>query len=192
MKFIQTLLLLLVSSSFCRAQADLLPVDEQGKFIYYELVEDPGTTKEQLGERAALFLKKQKDLKLKTIQGDTTFTATGKLIINKTILVMSHPSGEVLYNFEIEVKNGKFRFWLTNFNFTPYQRDRYGNFVANTNKGTALENHPGKLNAAQWKEYQVQTAKYAAQFAQLFKDYMTAKVDAQAKPKESLVVRKDW
>lgn len=193
MKFTKAFLLLLVSCLFCMAQSDVLPVDERGKFIYYELVEAPGIMKEQLGERAAFFLKKKnKDLKLKTIQGDTSFVAAGKLIINKTLLVMSHPSGEVLYNFQTEVRNGKFRFWLTNFNFIPYQRDRYGNFVTTTSKGTALEDNPGKLNAAQWKEYQVQTAKYAVQFAQSFKDHMAAKMDTQVRPKENLVVRKDW
>ncbi len=175
------------------AQSDMLPIDERGKFIYYELVEAPGVMKEQLGERVAFFLKKQvKDLKVKAIQGDTSFVAAGKLIINKTVLVMSHPSGEVLYHFQTEVRNGKFRFWLTDFNFFPYQRDRYGNFVTTTNRGIALEDNPGKLNAAQWKEYQVQTAKHAAQFAQSFKDYMAAKMDTQVRPKENLVVRKDW
>lgn len=171
----------------------MLPVDEQGKFIYYELVVVKQEGKEVLKERVSQLLKKPfKDVKLKMIQGDTVFMATGKFVISKTLLVMSHPSGEILYNFQTEVKEGKYRFWLTDFQFVPYQRDRYGNFVAGTNKGVPLESNPGKLNVAQWKEYQVQTAKYALQFAKEFKDYMTNKAPQVIPVKEKTVVKKDW
>ena len=37
--------------------------------------------------------------------------------------------------------------------------------MATTTVGTPLEKNPGKLNAAQWKEYQVQTAAYAKDLA---------------------------
>lgn len=170
----------------------VLPVDERGKFIYYEVV-DAKIPKDSLKIRAINYLKKQnKELKYKTAQGDTAFTANGKMIINKTLLVMSHPSGEVLFDFQIEVRDGKYRFWLTDFNFIPYQRDRYGNFVASTSVGTPLENEPGKLNATQWKEYQVQTTKYAKELAAKFKVYMASKAPIVAPPKEKTVVKKEW
>lgn len=184
---------LLLSSSFCMAQNEELLIDEHGKFIYYESVKAKGATKDQLKERLNSFLKKPyKDLKLKTIKGDTVFIAAGKLIINKTVLVMSHPSGEILYHFQAEIKDEKFRFWLTDFSFVPYQRDRYGNFVSVTNKGVPMENDPGKLNEAQWKEYQVQTANYASQFAKHFKEYMANKIPQALASKEKSVVKKDW
>jgi len=174
------------------AQTEALAIDEQGKYIVYELVAAKGISKDQLKERAITFFKiERKDLKLKSNTGDTTFSAAGKLIINKTVLVMSHPSGEVVYHFQSEVKNEKFRFWLTDFSFVPYQRDRYGNFVATTNKGTPLENNPGKLNEAQWKEYRSQTATYAIQFSKEFKNYM---LNTQAKTQSAVkkVVSKEW
>ncbi len=193
MKLITALLFLIISSSFCLAQNKLLPVDEQGKFIYFELVEAKGVPIEVLKERVSSFLKQPyKDLKFKIINGDTAFVASGKFVINKTLLVMSHPSGEVLYHFQAEVKESKFRFWLSDFNFVPYQRDRYGNFVAGTNKGIPLENNPGKLNAAQWKEYQNQAARYAYQFAGDFKAYLAGKMPLVVSAKEKTVVRKEW
>jgi len=193
MKFIRIFFILLASSSFCNAQNGLLPMDERGKFIYYELVEANGMAKEQLKERVSIFFKRPfEDLKLKTIQGDTLFIAIGKLIINKTLLVMSHPSGEILFHFQTELKNDKFRFWLTNFNFIAYQRDRYGNFVASTTKAVPLEDNPGKLNAGQWKEYQIQAAKYATQFAKSFKDHMTSKQLADQVVSEKVLVKKNW
>lgn len=193
MKLIGCFLFLIFSSSFCIAQNEELLRDEHGKLIYYELVEAKGCTKEQLKERVNLFLRKPyKELKLKTIRGDTVFVATGKLIINKTVLVMSHPSGEVLYHFQAEIKDEKFRFWLTNFNFVPYQRDRYGNFVTGGNKGMPLESSMDKLNVAQWKEYQVQTANYVSQFARVFKDYMVGKIGLDIPAQNKIVVKREW
>ncbi|SFH16834.1 DUF4468 domain-containing protein [Pedobacter insulae] len=193
MKFISIFLLLLLSFSFCDAQNELLGVDEQGKFIYYELVEINGMPSAQLSEKVTDFLKKTfKDVKQKEVHGDSSFMAVGKLVINKTVLVMSHPSGEISYHFRAEVKDGKYRFWLSNFNFIPYYRDRYGNFVAATHKGTPLENNPGKLNAVQWREYQIQAAQYAHHFAQSFKDYMIGKTETPNDRLERTIVKKNW
>ena len=195
MKFVSSFICLLCLVGLAKAQKpaeNVLPVDERGKFIYYEVV-NTKTPKDSLKIRTINYLKKQnKDLKYKITQGDTAFIASGKLIINKTLLVMSHPSGEILYNFQVEVRDGKYRFWLTDFNFIPYQRDRYGNFVASTTIGTPLENDPGKLNAAQWKEYQVQTTKYAKELAGKFKVYMASKAPIVTPPAEKTVVKKEW
>lgn len=193
MKFISSLLLFLGVSIIVNAQTEnALPVDERGKFIFYEVVPTK-TSADTLNARALEFIKKQtKELKYKKTQGDTAFIAIGKLVINKTLLVMSHPSGEVLYNFQAEVKNGKYRFWLTDFEFIPYQRDRYGNFVASTTVGIPLENNPGKLNAGEWKEYKAQTAKYTKDFAAKFKNYMSSKAPIVIPPTEKKVVKKEW
>jgi hypothetical protein len=193
MKFTLFFVLFFVCLLKANAQQDqLLPVDEHGKFIYYEVVEAKQISRDSLKISVLDFLhKKNPNLKYKSTKGDTAFIATGKLIISKTLLVMSHPSGEVLFNFQTEVRAGKYRFWLSDFNFIPYQRDRYGNFVANTTTGIPLESGPGKLNVAQWKEYQVQTAAYAKDFAAKFKVAMAYKAD-NAAPAEKKVVRKDW
>lgn len=174
------------------AQSDNLAVDEKGKLIYYEVVELKSATKDVLRSRLDTYLKKQKDLKVRSAVGDSAVAANGKLVINKTLLVMSHPSGEVLYNFNAEVKEGKYRFWLSDFGFIPYQRDRYGNFVPSTHIGTPLESDPGKLNAGQWKEYQLQTAKYAQNFAVKLKQFMANEKPAEIPAPEKKVVSKSW
>lgn len=195
MKFLSSFIFLFSLVSLTKAQKpaeSVLPVDERGKFIYYEVV-NTKTSKDSLNIRAVDYLKKQnKELKYKSAQGDTAFVASGKIVINKTLLVVGHPSGEVLFDFQVEIRDGKYRFWLTDFNFIPYQRDRYGNFVASTSIGTPLENNPGKLNAAQWKEYQVQTTKYAKELAVKFKVHMASKTPIIAPPKEKTVVKKEW
>ncbi|RZK39615.1 MAG: hypothetical protein EOO90_18015 [Pedobacter sp.] len=194
MKLVGVLLGFLLICFLAEAQEFSLPTDERGKFILYELVEAKGLSRIEIGKRAYSFLKDgSKVVKLKSNQGDSVYRATGKFIISKTLLVMSHPSGEIVFNFEAEIRDQKFRFWLTDFNFIPYQRDRYGNFVATTAKGTPLERNPGKLNTGQWKEYQLQTAKFAQQFAIDFREYLLLVDDkAPASPAKKTIVGKVW
>ena len=153
--------------------------DDRGKLIYYEVVTAKDVAKDSLAVRAAAFFKKSaKSLKVKSTSTDSLIHASGKMTINKTALVLSRPSGEVLYNFYAETRDGKYRFWFTDFNFIPYQRDRYGNFVPSTTVGVPLENKPGKLNAAEWAGYIKATTKEANLLASRFKQAMMNKVIA--------------
>lgn len=188
-------LLVLFMPLFSLAQKDKtedeMAKDERGKYIYYEVVDKGITAVDSLNERAKSFLKVKK---LKGInQEQEQLNAQGKFIISKTAFVLAHPSGEVLYHFVFEVKEGKYRFWLTDFVFIPYSRDRYGNFVPSTVKGTALESDPGKLNAGEWASYVSSANKQAAVFAAEFKLYLAAnpKAKAAVKPKKA-VSTKSW
>ncbi|WEK20233.1 MAG: DUF4468 domain-containing protein [Candidatus Pedobacter colombiensis] len=175
MKFL-TLAVLLFFTIVGFAQDKPLSNDDRGKLIYYEVVTIKDVPKDSLSARAALFFKKStKSLKVKSEEGDSVFQAAGKLIINKTALVLSHPSGEVFYNFHVEIRAGKYRFWLTDFNFISYQRDRYGNFVPSTTVGTPLETKPGKLNAAEWGGYLKATTREVNVVAERFKVAMMSK-----------------
>jgi hypothetical protein len=194
MKVILNFFILLVCFTYANAQSESsLPVDERGKLIYYEVVNLKDVSKDSLKTRTLDYIKKNSTLlKFEKIVGDTAFFAIGKMIISKTVLVMSHPSGEIMYDFQVELKQGKYRFWLTNFSFIPYQRDRYGNFVPNTTIGIPLENESGKLNATQWKEYKTQTTAFAKDFAAKFKAYMASKAPVVAPAQEKNVVSKTW
>jgi len=177
------------------AQTETLPLDEQGKMIYYEVVTQQHISVDSLKARAFHFFKisgKADDLKLKASSNDSTMVANGKFVINKTTLVMSHPSGEINYQFWVELKAGKYRFWLTDFNFIPYQRDRYGNFVASTSIGIALETAPTKALTNTWKEYQAQTAKSAKAIAVKFKAAMANQHKGNETVEEKKVVKKEW
>lgn len=193
MKYFLGIVFFLAYSLRLFAQQDqTLPIDENGKFIYYEVVETSQVSKDSLKMRLLYFIKeKNNNLKYKSATGDTSFIATGKLIISKTILVTGHPSGEILFNFQVEIRSGKYRYWLTDFIFIPYHRDRYGNFVASTTVGIPLEKNPGKLNMGQWKEYQIQAATYAKKLGTEFKAAMIEKSELAAK-KVPNIVKKEW
>lgn len=150
----------------------LLSFDERGKYIYYEVVSLKEKTAEELKQRAKAYFKILVAPKIQLSAQDSLWTGKGKFIINKTAFVLTRPAGEVRYQLYLDFKDGKYRFWLTDFSFIPYQRDRYGNFVPATPIGTSLEQKPGKLNAAEWESYLKVTAKEAQLFADKFKRAM--------------------
>ncbi len=192
MKYLSFLFLLVVFSKFSFAQeVAALPKDETGKYTYYEVVNS--TVKEDsLKARVLNFLtKNKKEIKLKSGDGKVIL-ATGKLIIQKSLTVISHPSGEINYQFNFEIGNGKYRFWLTNFEFIPYQKDRYGNFVPSTTVATPLEKEPKKSITEQWEDYKLQASKYAADFAKRLKDQLVNKVILPPPPSEKKVISKTW
>jgi len=161
--------------------------DERGKYIYYELIEKSVIPADSLKFRALRFLKARKLIPVKQENGG--LLASGKMVLNKSAFVLTHPSGEVCYNFIFEMKAGKYRFWLTDFVFTPYKRDRYGNFVPAAVKGVPLENSPGKLNAAEWASYTEAVNRHAALFANDLKNYLSA---AGQKKVKDIIQQKNW
>lgn len=170
--------------------------DEQGKYIYYEVADKNSVPADSLYIRAAAFLKAKKLKKInkeKTADESQQLTAEGKFVISKTAFVLNRPSGEVSYNFVFETKEGKYRYWLTDFLFIPYIRDRYSNFVPATPIGTPLEKSPGKLNASEWASYINAANKQAIAFATEFKEYLATgrKNTALSVPKKS-VSTKNW
>ena len=189
--FIMTVLFCLPVLAQTSTGAELMPLDERGKYIYYEVVEKNTVPADSLQIRAKEFLNAKKLDGVKSNKDQ--LTASGKFLISKTAFVLTRPSGEVLYNFVFEIKEGKYRFWMTDFAFIAYKRDRYANYVPATVKGIPLEREPGKLNAAEWTSYIAAASKQADLFAKDFKQYLSAgkKIVVQPKAKPS-VSTKSW
>lgn len=179
-------------SSFAQIKGDEdMARDERGKYIYYEVVNGTSAAADTLRARALEFLKLKKVSHVKS--ANEQITASGKFLISKTAFVLTHPSGEVLYNFYFEIKGDKYRFWLTDFSFIPYKRDRYANFVPATTKSLPLETEPGKLNAGEWKSYISVTNKQATAFAADFKEFLSSARKSKVQPKaKPAISTKSW
>ena len=191
MKFLYVTIFFLFAAVTCFSQEKPLSFDERGKLIYYEVVSNKTFNADTLYANAMAFLKLKKLFSIKA--GKEKLTAEGKMMISKTAFKVGHPSGEVSYNFVFEIKGEKYRFWLTDFVFIPYERDRYANFVPATTVGIPLERDAGKLNAAEWASYQGATAKQALAFATEFKAFLFA--PAKGKVKRSVkttISTKSW
>ncbi|MFD2286506.1 DUF4468 domain-containing protein [Pedobacter petrophilus] len=148
------LLIITLLSTILFAQEKQFATGDNGKFIYYKVVDSQKVSRDIIVQRTKDFVTAQKKSIKIVSDTDSSVSAKGTLVIDKTVLVVGHPSGELNYNLVVEARNGKYRFWLTDFEFIPYQRNRYGNFVATTNIGTPLETKVDKLTAGQWKDIQ--------------------------------------
>ncbi|WAC39706.1 hypothetical protein [Pedobacter sp. SL55] len=193
MKFLSLLTVLLFAKVLLFAQdINVLPKDETGKYTYYEVV-STNLAEDSLKIRAIDFIaKNKKEIKLKSSEAPVQLKGTGKIVINKSLAMLSRPTGEITFTFNFEVNAQKYRFWLTDFEFIPYQKDRYGNFVPSTTVGVALETEAKKSNADQWEDYRLQASKYAANFAKRFKDHLVSKLVATKPSPEKKVISKTW
>ncbi|NRF39722.1 hypothetical protein [Pedobacter foliorum] len=173
MKKIMFSLLLLMFSAAGFSQTSVLPMDERGKYIFLEVVELPVVKKDVMSANAKRFFKGySKSIKLNSSEGDTAFYGKGKMILSKNLIGVGHPTGEAKYNISLELRNGKYRLILTDFIVTPYERDRYGNFVPVT-VSTALEKSPGKLNNAEWEKNMAFIATESRKIAEKLKTIMS-------------------
>ena len=174
------------------AQEKQFPKDENGKFLYYKVVDSQTLSGAVLLDRARAFISENKKAMKINGTADTSISASGKLIIDKTILVAGHPSGELNYNFVFQVKEGKYRYWFTDFEYIPYQRDRYGNFVPKTNVATPLEKPVDKLNAGAWKDVQSAAYTKVAKLSDAFKKHLATDKKAPQTAKDKPISTKKW
>lgn len=174
------------------AQQALLSFDEHNKYIYY-LVEDmPGLPADSLQDRGLHFLK--------TLYPKATLTnvnaggAEGicKFVTYGGVSVMKHEKGEIAYHLNVEFKDQKYRFWLTDFVFTPYQRDRYGNFVPRQGVDIPLEDAQAKLDKKEANDYLDETGAFCKQWGERLKTYMLKAHEAKKEEVQKKVVTDKW
>jgi hypothetical protein len=169
------------------AQQNLLSFDEHNKYIYYQVVSMPGLSADSLHQRGAYFLKAVypktvvKQLSGEALEGD------GKFLVYGGISVLKHEKGEITYQVNIEFKDQKYRFWLTNFVFTPYVRDRYGNFVPQQGIDIPLEQVTDKLQKMDATGYLDETGAFCKQFDDKLKNYLLKKPEP---PKKEEITKK--
>jgi len=149
MKLLLTLFLALFGlTSF--SQEKVLPMDESGKYTFLEVTELKLVSRSMMAANAKRFFKaNSKSVKLSSNEQDTAFFGKGKIIVFKGSAGIGHPSAEVNYGISISLREGKYRLILTDFVVTPYERDRYGNFVP-VSVSVPLERSPDKLGRAEW------------------------------------------
>ncbi|WP_461451838.1 DUF4468 domain-containing protein [Mucilaginibacter sp.] len=193
MKKLFVALLCLFAAKSAIAQKDLLSFDEHNKYIYYQVVEQPGLTANTFQNRALYFLKinypKNKIEKNET----SAIKGSGKLLMLTGLAVAKHIDGEVNYTFNIEYKDQKYRYWLNDFVFTPYKVDRYGNSVPEPGIDIPLEDGASKLEKVQLASYLDQTGKFSKAFGDKLKKFMLMISAAPIKAdKKKVITTKDW
>jgi hypothetical protein len=173
MKSLIIILVFITLAKVAPAQQDLLSFDEHNKYIYYQVVDMPGFPADTLRIRGLSFIKKVfPKIKMKSAPADNNLNGEGKFPIYSGVIVMKHQGGEITYSMNIEIKDEKYRYWLTGFVFTPYKRDRYDNFVPEPGLETPLESALSKYEKKDVASYLSQTGAFCKEFGDKLKLYM--------------------
>jgi len=177
------------------AQADSLVVDENNKFVYYQVVDQPASSTDSLQTRAIHFAKKAfAASKLKFKDSDKgTIRATGGVLVAKKSSVAMHEDARIDYTMTIEVKDNKYRYWFTDFVIVPYARDRYANFVPVSGKNVALENGMSGLSKRDFDGYTAKLMANVKDIGNRLKTYMKTPVAPVKKEvKKTAIPATNW
>jgi hypothetical protein len=181
--------LLFVKVSF--AQKDLLSFDEHNKYIYYQVVDEPGLPADSLHSRTFYFLKSAYP-KIKLKQTATAISGENRFVVFGGVSILKHEKGEIACQVNVEFKDQKYRVWLTGFTFTPYQRDRYGNFVPEQGIDIPLETATSKLEKKDVDSYLDETGAFCKQLGDRLKIYLMQAPALKKEETTKKVVTDKW
>ena len=154
------LIVLIVFFHSVQAQEVELPTDETGHIVFYEVIEAGSFTQNELLENAQLFAKTTLGKKkVKPIITDSTGTIEVKDATFKVLkkVVTNRIDGIIHYNFKVEAKEGKYRYFFSDFTFQPYERNRYGKFEPVSGKYKPLE-EDFQGNRKTWEDHKADVA----------------------------------
>jgi hypothetical protein len=146
----------ILSAAF--SQDAQFPIDETGNFIFTEVVEIPGINKEALYSNGEAFMKQIKVLnsKKRNLQkndDDFIISNKGSFYVYRVGSVKKAIDGAVEYDITLEVKDGKYRYTITNFLYNEYKKNRYGKSEPIKGKYMPLEMEVSSLNSKQWEKH---------------------------------------
>jgi hypothetical protein len=183
--FLPAICLLLMQAAY--AQKSLLAIDEHNKYIYYQVVDQPGASADSLDKKALGFIKESVPKGSLKIDGDTSITLKDKLVAYSVLAFAKHESGEIKFTLTIECKNAKYRYWLTDFTFTPYEKNRYGVFVPANGIEIPLEKSSSHVDKKEQEGYLDQTGAFCKQLGDQLKAYMLINQPVTKKPAQQPV-----
>jgi len=169
------------------AQKSLLAIDEHNKYIYYQVVDQPGASADSLDKKALGFIKESVPKGSLKIDGDTGIILKDKLVAYSVLAFAKHESGEIKFTLTIECKNSKYRYWLTDFTFTPYEKNRYGVFVPANGIEIPLEKSSSHVDKKEQEGYLDQTGAFCKQLGDQLKAYMLINQPVTKKPAQQPV-----
>lgn len=166
------------------AQKDSLAFDERGKRLYYKVEVLNKYSADVLYKRSLQFftdLSKDKTFNITEQDADnTSIKGSGFFIVYKPSLA-KHPDGQVSYTLKMEVKETKYRYWLTDFVYTPYFRDRYNTYVPDKGITVAMEKPSKILDEKDLNKFLNDSGLFARQLGDKLKKYILTENKASVK-----------
>ncbi|RYY32084.1 MAG: DUF4468 domain-containing protein [Sphingobacteriaceae bacterium] len=184
-------------SSVSAQKKDSLSFDDRDRYIYYQVAEEPMLNADTLYKRAQYFLKngfESERLKpSKEDNGKATLTGKGGFMVSKKALVSKQDDARISFTMVIEVKDGKYRYWFTDFVAQPYKRDRYANYSPSNEKKIPMEQGLRRLGQRTLDDYLEQILTNCRNMSGVLRAYMQ-KVSGSPKDEavKKSVTTKEW
>ena len=180
-KKLYLLIALVITAKLASAQKELVTIDEHNKYIFYQVADMPGLTADTMYKRCLAGIKKKDGFKPVGEDGQA-ITARSKMMLYSNLSYVKHEEGELSYTLHIEFKDAKYRYWLTDFAFTPYQRNRYGVYAKLPGGDTPLEDLKKKDDGKVLDNYLDQIARFGKQTGEEIKVFLTPPLKKDTPP----------
>jgi hypothetical protein len=155
MRPLLVILLLSVYAATIHAQP-AMPADDLGRFLYQEVVPMNGYPASLLYGNARNFMQelsvRADRSKYYSEQEDSlTVYNRGSFGMSNMYTIGKRTDGIVIFDMTVEVKEEKFRYTISNFQYREFERNRYGKFVPANKRDIPLERLPSGLQKKQWE-----------------------------------------
>lgn len=168
-----------------------LQLDQHGKYIYYEII-DKQNQQDSLTLKAQDFaLRYFKEVKTEICTDSAKIIGVGIFQLNRKALVSVIPEAYISYKFGMVIKLAKYKFWFTDFTFTPVLRDRFGSYQPVTGIHINLETYGQKTNQRKWKEYVSDTYELSSEIAERLKQKLSQSLPTPNQIKRNISTA-DW
>ena len=178
-KLLITLIVAFVAGNVCYAQKDVLVMNEQNKYTYFKV----GAALPDIdAEALAAYLKKTvAGLQNATaVKESNTTNGRGGVLVYKQGLVTGQEEGRVDYVLSVDFKESKYRLIITDFTFTPYQRNRFGVFAAIEGISIPLEKSDVRITGKQLSSYLERLGAFSVKIDKMVSDFVTKKTSVKS------------
>lgn len=181
MKKITILLLFaLVISNIAHAQKELMSLNEHNKYTYFKV--GPSVPEVNADALAGYLKKNVPGIQSGMVTKTNMLSGKGGMLVYKQGLVSGQEEGRIDYQLSVDFKDDKYRLILTDFTFTPYQRNRYGVFAPVDNVNIPLENSSSRVSAKQLNTYLDKLGAYGKKLEKTMTDFLFSKAATAPKP----------
>lgn len=187
------LLLLLLPVLPLQGQASL-PLDANGKVVFYEVVNAEGLPKEALYANAiGWFNEHTTDWKEESGRDSASyrFTASRQFPVYAKGYVSKQLHGTISYRLTLEIKDNRYRYYCNDFVFHYHQVDRTYK-VAPTGRTKPLEDPKAPGWGQTWKSHREATVKTMHDLATALKEKLQKKAPAEEKIAKTATITETW
>jgi hypothetical protein len=175
---------------------EAMPVDERGIFTYQEVVQLNGYPATLLYNNARDFVKElsvrnDRTKHYRAWPDSLTVYNRGSYGMSNLYTIGKRTDGIVIFDMTVEVKEGRFRYTITNFMYREFERNRYGKFVPANKRDVPLEHPPAGLLKKQWENNLEKTDEKIQELIIDLKENMARSAQKKSRKKEKND-KSDW